>query len=360
MAALHLRTEVLPLGEVRDVYVVDGRFTFIAPDDAETVHVGGFALPGLVDAHAHLALSSPAADDADEAARVQASLLAQLEAGVLLVREPGGPGYASREVDSDALPEVRTAGRMLARTGRYFPGLGREVEPDALVAAAAEELGLSRGPWVKVIADFFEPGGRITPAWPAGLMRDVVARVHELGGRVAAHATCRAALEDAIEAGVDSIEHGVGLAPAHLPAMAASGTVLVPTLLIRPGVLDLAQRFGADEHACAHLDSDFDGLAEVIAAAPSHGVIVLAGTDAGLVPHGLVAAEMALLQACGLTHAQAAAAGSWAARDYLGLPGIEEGAVADLVLLDDDPREDVSSLGRVRLVMRAGRIATRR
>jgi len=83
-------------------------------------------------------------------------------------------------------------------------------------------------------------------------------------------------------------------------------------------------------------------------------VTVLAGTDAGMVPHGLIATEIALLLAAGLTPEQALAAGSWAARAYLGLPGLEEGAPADLVAFPDDPREDVEALRRPQLVLLAG------
>jgi hypothetical protein len=73
-------------------------------------------------------------------------------------------------------------------------------------------------------------------------------------------------------------------------------------------------------------------------------VKILAGTDAGMNPHGVVAQEIRLLHSFGLPAAAAVAAGSWEARAFLGLPGIEVGAPADLVVFPDDPLEDLAEV----------------
>jgi imidazolonepropionase-like amidohydrolase len=83
-------------------------------------------------------------------------------------------------------------------------------------------------------------------------------------------------------------------------------------------------------------------------------VTVLAGTDAGMGPHGQVATEIGLLLRAGLSPRAALGAGSWDARRYLGLPGIEEGASADLVGYRDDPREDVEELRRPAVIVLNG------
>src|SRR3954462_14781160 len=158
---MHVRAIFLPDEVERDVFIVDGRFTFDEQDDAETVVSSGFVLPGLVDAHAHLALASPAGDEASEDERVSASARQHLEAGVLLIREPGSPGRASAGLGpADGLPRVLTAGRFLAPPRRYFPGLGRETTDDQLPDAAEEEARLSRA-WVKMIGDFPDSDGFI-------------------------------------------------------------------------------------------------------------------------------------------------------------------------------------------------------
>src|SRR5919202_5290930 len=108
---IHLRGVVLPEGRTRDVFVDDGRITFKAPPDWKTLISGGYLLPGLVDAHAHLALASPAPAEAPSHERVRASARAHLAAGVLALREPGGPDHASSGLGPrEGLPRVFTAG----------------------------------------------------------------------------------------------------------------------------------------------------------------------------------------------------------------------------------------------------------
>src|SRR5207302_9629936 len=98
MASYRIQGTLLPSGDSREVFVVDGRITFEGVEDAETLLEDAVLIPGLVDAHAHLALASPAPDDASPRQRVEASARAQLDAGVLLIREPGSPDHASNGI----------------------------------------------------------------------------------------------------------------------------------------------------------------------------------------------------------------------------------------------------------------------
>src|SRR5713101_6141849 len=97
MTALHVRGRVLPGGNVRDVFIVDGTFTFTPQADAKTLYDGGYLIPGLVDAHAHLQLASPA-PNAPPRQAAEASARAHLNAGVLVVREPGSPDRSSKGI----------------------------------------------------------------------------------------------------------------------------------------------------------------------------------------------------------------------------------------------------------------------
>jgi imidazolonepropionase-like amidohydrolase len=95
---------------------------------------------------------------------------------------------------------------------------------------------------------------------------------------------------------------------------------------------------------------------ETVAAAYEAGVPVFVGTDAGgSLAHGLVAQEVAELVRAGLPATSALDAACWGARSWLKRPGLEEGAPADLVVYDDDPREDVAVLAAPRLVVLRGR-----
>lgn len=355
MSALHLRGNVLPEGSRHDVYVVRGRVTFYPPPDATTVVDGGWITPGLVDCHAHLALHSPLGNDGPPAEQVRASARAHLDAGVLLVREPGSPNYASRDLDaSEGLPRVLTAGRFLAPPGRYFPGLALEVAPDRLPDAVAEEARHGTG-WVKVIVDFAGPRQRIQPNWDAKTLRAAAQAAHATGARIAGHAACPAAIEAAVRAGIDSIEHGTGLTLDLVDALVEHGTALVPTMLINDrfvsGMAQLAGNEAAEDVAAWAATQP-----RAVAAAAAAGVTVLAGTDAGMVPHGLITHEIDRLLAAGIPPQRAVGAASWDARHYLGLPGVVEGAPADLAVFDADPRSEPETLTRPVLRMVEGRL----
>jgi imidazolonepropionase-like amidohydrolase len=346
----------------RDVFVVAGRITFVPQEDAETLEEGLYITPGLVDAHAHLALSSPAPAGAPTTDRVRQSARAHLDAAVLAVREPGGPDHSSYGLGpEEGLPRVITAGRFLAPPGRYFPGLAREVPAQLLAEAATEELQAS-GACTKVIGDFFESDGRITPNYPASALAEAARAVHKAGGRIAIHATIAESLEAAIEAGFDSIEHGMGMHDDHLGAMASRGIAFVPTLLIVDGVRGMVQEMtgGNAGPQPAELLRSLDRHAEMVRRAVEVGVTVLAGTDAGMGPHGMVRYEIGNLLEAGVAPELALAAGSWEARRFLGLPSLEEGAPADLVAYADDPRGEVEQLANPRLVMLAGNIINAR
>jgi imidazolonepropionase-like amidohydrolase len=359
---LHVRGTLLPSGEERDVFVTDdGRLTFDADapgaGDARTVLDGGFLLPGLVDAHAHLGLASPAGREAPDDERARASARAQLREGVLALREPGGPNRASSALGpAHGAPRIIASGRWLAGPSRFLPGFAREVSPEELPEAAVEELRAGGGGWAKVIADW-----RVGDEWGAvsfgpEALAETTRRVHAEGGRLAVHAMFRPATEAAIEAGVDSIEHGTFVDRTLLAAMAERAIAWTPTLCAVRMVAGGRQRLGVPPEVAADLSEGVERLPPVLHAASEAGVTVLAGTDAAL-PHGLVREEVAVLIEAGLPADVALAAASWEARRFLGLPGLDEGAPADLVAFDRDPREDPRAvLAAPALIVLDGRV----
>jgi len=351
--SLHIETRVLPAGGLTHLWIRDGVFVE-GPLDGPTIHAGGYSVPGLVDAHAHLALASPA-PDADDHERASASARAHLDAGVLSVREPGSPNHASIRLSrSDGLPTVVTAGRFLTSPGRYFPGLAREVDDDMLVSAALEELEHSGG-WVKVIGDFFDESGRFSVNFSTESLRETAMHVHDAGGRITMHAMIPDSIQQAIEAGFDGVEHGSIVEDGQVEAMASTGITWTPTALIDDVLRKSAEEMlGAD--GASFLVSGLESHGESIRQAHELGVRILAGTDAGMNPHGVVAREIRLLHTFGMPPDAALAAGSWDARTYLGLPGIEIGAPADLVIFPDDPRGDLAVLDHPSLILLGGEL----
>jgi imidazolonepropionase-like amidohydrolase len=351
-----IRGTVLPDGDVREAFVVDGRFTFDGVDGAETLLDDCVLLPGLVDVHAHLTLPRPAPTDAAPRGQAEGSAATHLDAGVLLIREPGSPDHASHGIGPGAaLPRVITSGRFIAPPGHGIPGLELETPADGLPDVAEAEFRGGDG-WVKVIGDTFVPGPGITQTYPLDALRATAERIHALGGRLAIHAMSAEAVADAVEAGFDSIEHGTFLEQSQLASLADRGIAWTPTRSIDALVRSMVREMDWPPDAIAELDRGFDGQPDTIAAAVDAGVTILAGTDAGAVPHGLIREEISLLVEAGVPADVALGAASWTARSFLGLPGIEEGAPADLVAYRDDPRTDMRALGTPALRMLDGRV----
>ena len=356
--AYRIRGTVLPDGDVREVFIVDGRFTFAGDDDATTLLDDGILLPGLVDMHAHLSMEA-AHSGADPRETAEASARQHLDAGVLLIREPGSPHRVSSGIGpARGLPRVLSAGRFLATPGDYIAGIAREVTDDEAPDAAEEELAAGTG-WVKVIGDSMGAAPRLTRTFATETLHELAARVHGLGGRIAIHCMDADVIDDAIEAGFDSLEHGTSLRLDQVQAAVERGIAWVPTRSI-DGIIREAIRDA--NYPTVEIDRVEEALArqpEVLQAAVEAGVTVLAGTDAPAIQHGDVRREVELLIEAGLSPTVALGAASWAARSFLGMPGIEEGAPADLVAFRDDPREDPAVLATPALTILDGVVIAR-
>jgi len=323
---------------------------------ADTVARGGWVVAGLVDAHCHIGLS-PGGPEHDRGelhtqARVNAT------AGALLVRDAGSPAD-TRFLDGEPdAPRIVRCGRHIARPKRYSPHTAVEVDAHELVDTVAREASGSGG-WVKLVGDWIDRAeGDLTPLWPADDLRAAVARAHRAGARVAVHVFSEEALPDLIDAGVDSVEHGTGLTEDLVGRLAASGAALVPTLINIDNFPGIAESARAKFPVYAERMERLHGTARArVRAAFEAGVPIYCGTDAGgYVRHGRVADEIIALHDAGLPAEAALAAGSWAARRWLGHTGLEEGAPADFLVCDRDPRADLAVLrSPVRIVLR-GRI----
>jgi imidazolonepropionase-like amidohydrolase len=349
--ALHVRGVVLPAGERRDLWVTGGRLTYEPVRDAETVATEGWILPGLVDCHCHVGMKPDG--EACEAEMVEQAV-ADRDAGALLIRDAGSPVDNRFVQRRDDLPRLVRAGRHVARPKRYLRDVGVEVEPDGLVAAVAEQAGRGDG-WVKLVGDWIDRDrGDLAPLWPDDLLADAVACAHELGVRVAVHVFGEDALPGLVAAGVDTIEHGTGLTGGLVDQAARRGVHVTPTLVNIDTFPDIADRAGKFPDYAEHMRALHRTAHARVRDAYEAGIPLLAGTDAGgVLPHGLVAREIQAMHAAGIPAEAALAAGSWAARAYLGLPGLEEGAPADFVVYAADPRAELGTLAApVRIVLR--------
>jgi len=355
---LHVKGSVL-VGpqEVRDeLWVVGGRITYDAPlSDADAQTVVGWVLPGLVDAHCHIGLDAQGAVD-DATAERQA--VADRDAGALLVRDAGSPADTRWMDDREDLPRIVRAGRHIARTRRYVRNYAHEIEPAELTSYVRREAHAGDG-WVKLVGDWIDRDtGDLSPCWPRGALALAIAVAHEEGARVTAHCFGEESLRDFAAAGVDCIEHATGLAPDTIDSFAVQGIAIVPTLVnidtfpsIAAGAQDKYPTYAA------HLRDLHSRRYRTIGAAHDAGVPVYVGTDAGgSLPHGLVAQEAAELVRAGLSTIEALTAATWGARWWLHRPGLDEGASADLVIYQADPREDVRVLAAPQHIVMRGTV----
>jgi imidazolonepropionase-like amidohydrolase len=276
---------------------------------------------------------------------------------VLAIRDAGSPFAYPGE--HPQLPRLIRAGRHVAPPRRYLRDIGVEVDESALVPTIMAQAEAGDG-WVKLVGDWIDREvGDLAPAWPVAAMGQAIAAAHAAGARVAAHLFAEESVAALIRAGVDSVEHGTGLSDEDIVEMARRGTALVPTMI----------NVATFEAIAAQAEQKFPGYAKhmrrlqrgfpaVVAAAYQAGVPIYVGTDAGGgIPHGQVAQEMlALHQHAGMPPHAVLQAASWGARDWLGLPGLVEGGLADLVAYDEDPRKDLHAVTRPRLIVLRGRV----
>ena len=356
MATLRFSGPVLPHGEHRDVHVVDGRITFEHQPGAETA-ARGWILPGMVDAHNHLGMDDGGAVPDAETER-QAVL--DRDTGVLLLRDCGSPADTRWVQERADLPRLIRAGRHLARTRRYIRNYAHEVEPADLAAHAAQEARNGDG-WVKLVGDWISRDeGDLAPSFPAEVFAQAIDAAHAEGAKVTAHCFGREVLQGLLDAGIDCIEHGTGLSAEQVEQMATSGVALVPTVQQTGKFPEFAaagrERF--PEYA-ATMDDLFARRREVLLTAHEAGVQLYVGSDGGgAARHGELVGEVEAMVDLGLPTADVVAAVSWGGRSWLGWDGVEEGAAADFVVLDADPREDLSTLRRpVRVVLRGAVVA---
>ena len=353
--ALHVRGVVLPEGEQRDLYVVDGRITYDAPGDAETVATG-WVVPGLVDAHCHVGLDVHG--PVDEATQEQQAL-DDRETGALLLRDCGSAADTRWIDDRVDLPRIIRAGKHLARPKRYIRNFAHEIEPHELTSYVAQEAKRGDG-WVKLVGDWIDRDvGDLAPCWPRETLEQAMATAHEHGAKVTAHVFGEHALPDLIESGIDCIEHGTGLSEDLIDTMAARGVALVPTVKQLDLFPKYAEQAGEKFPLYAeHMGDLFTRRKDTIRAAYEAGVPIYAGTDAGgVLPHGILASEIEGLQDYGLSAYDALGAASWSAREWLGHNAtLEEGAPADLVVLPADPLQDLRVLAAPSRVVLRGHV----
>lgn len=350
-----------------------------APEDAERVDVpNATIIPGLIDCHVHLSdagLADASAQDHDASGlrilRMAEHARRTLASGFTTVRDVGGRDhleFALRRAAQEGLirtPRLVLAGKIVSMTtagASSWPGMYRQANGVSEVVKAVREQLAAGADVIKIMATgaVLSPGHeRPTSAqFTREELKAAVETAHAMGLRVAAHAHGIDGIRRAVEAGVDTIEHGTHLHEdlGVAKEMAARGVFLVPTL---KALERIAEGAGVPEDMRAKAQDRRSDRDRTFRAALEMGVPIAMGTDAATPfnRHGENAEELALMVSLGMSPLAAIAAASSVAARALGrgdIGVIAPGRLADVVVWDGEPFEDIRSLQRAPLAVFLG------
>jgi imidazolonepropionase-like amidohydrolase len=361
-----------------------GPETSVDAAGAKTIDLPGLTLlPGLVEGHSHILLhaynETPWNDQvlheglALRAARAVNHLRATLMAGFTTVRDLGteGAGYADVELKQAVNqgivpgPRVLTSTRAIVATGSYAPkGFALEFRVpqgaeeadgvDSLIRVVRDQIGHGAD-WIKLYGDYrWGPAPGAHPTFSAEEMKLAVETARSAGVPVAVHASTPEGMRRAILAGAETIEHGDGGTPEVWKLMVEHKAALCPTLAAGDATTQYAgwrKSQQPEPLSIQHKRASFK-------AALDAGVTILSGSDIGVFPHGENAREIEMMVDYGMKPVDALkSATSIAGRVlHMDIGSVKPGMLADLIAVDGDPTVDISSLRKVKFVMKAGTV----
>jgi imidazolonepropionase-like amidohydrolase len=355
------------------------------PQNAKKIPIDGMTLlPGFIDSHVHICIDgSPdpvrtmtTESQTETTLKAAAAARQTLLAGVTTIRDMGGKDGIDlglkQAINSGLIPGPRmlVSGQLICMTGGHGWQIGQEANgPDEVRRAAREQIKAGAD-----IIKLMATGGVMTPGVQPGSeqfteaeMRAGVEEAHKAGRKTATHAMGTRGILNALRAGIDSIEHGVYLNEEAVSFMVDHKVPFIPTISALYHIESKGVEAGIPDYAVEKTLMVKPHHLESIRLAREAGVLVAAGTDAGT-PfnlHGENLSEINLLVAHGgFSPMQAIEAGTRISARVLGLDKdlgtIEEGKIADLIMVSGNPLENIDILLKresICLVMQGGKLA---
>jgi len=379
--------------------IVDVGSNVAIPSDAKVIDLGDMTLsPGFMDAHTHLTLDFSGdfnkrrleqldLNVTEQAIRAVGYARTTVAAGFTTVRDVGSRFVSSREFVDVALrnainkgvivgPRMLVATKGIGATGGHFDPtggfrdflFGREPDYTDGIANGPDEVRKAVRFEVKNGADVIKAavsGGVLsladevdTPQFTPAEMAALVDESHRLRKKVAVHCHGDQAAREAIEAGVDSIEHGSFMKPQTVALMKQKGTFLTPTLMASEYIMSKIDRYPPTLQAKAREATA--ARSEMFRNAVKMGVRISFGTDAAVFPHGQNAKEFALMIGLGMAAIDALKSATSNDAELLGIAQkvgtLEKGKLADIIAMPGDPIADITVTERVSFVMKEGKI----
>ena len=379
--------------------IVDVGSNLPIPNGAQVIDLGDATLsPGFIDAHTHLTadfsgnynerrLQQLDLNVSEQAIRATAFARTTVEAGFTTVRDLGSHFIASHEFVDVALrnsinkgvivgPRMLVATKGIGATGGHFDPtggfrdflFGRQPDYTDGIANGPDEIRKAVRFEVKNGADVIKAavsGGVLslgdevdTPQLTPAEMTALVDESHRLRKKVAVHCHGDQAAREAIEAGVDSIEHGSFMKPETLTMMKKKGTFLTPTLMASEWIMGKLDNYPPALQAKAKAATA--ARSEMFRNAIKMGIKISFGTDAAVFPHGQNAKEFKLMVDLGMTPIDALKSATGNDAELLGIGQkvgtLEKGKLADIIAMPGDPTSDITATERVSFVMREGKI----
>ncbi|MGP4072095.1 amidohydrolase family protein [Piscibacillus sp. B03] len=376
------------------VVVVEGKkIKYVGPESSYTSAgdenvvdaQGGTILPGLIDTHVHMMLEySPLAERLTKPFsymyfEAQKYLENTLNAGITTVRDALGTDLGVKKAVEDGLikgPRMQLSINALTITGGHGDGTqlngdvldilpsGHRGMPDGRCDGVAEvrkktrEMLRAGAEVIKVHAT----GGVLSPTdhpeFTQFSLDELKAIVEEgkfrKGVKVMAHAQGAEGIKNAVRAGIHSIEHGIFIDDEAIELMLENGTYLVPTLLAPVSVLETADEKGMPQSAVDKSKEVIEQHRASFTKAYNAGVKIAMGTDAGVMKHGTNLRELGLMVDAGMTPMDAIVATTKTASECLGwedrIGTVEEGKLADLIIVNGNPLDDIYSLADNNLI----------
>ena len=384
---------------VKDDKIVDAGSNLVIPDGARFVDLGNATLcPGFMDAHTHLTedfsgnynehrLQELDLNVSEHAIRATEFARVTIEAGFTTVRDLGSRFVASHEFVDVALrnsinkrviigPRMLVATKGIGATGGHFDPtngfrdflFGREPDYTDGIANGPDEIRKAVRFEVKNGADVIKAavsGGVLsltdevdTPQLTPAEMAALVDESHRLRKKVAVHCHGDQVAREAIDAGVDSIEHGSFMKPDTLTMMKKKGIFLTPTLMATEWIMGKIDNYPPALQAKAKAAAA--ARSEMFRNAVKMGLKISFGTDAAVYPHGQNAKEFKMMVDLGMNPIDALKSATANDAELLGIAQkvgtLEKGKLADVIAVPGDPTADITATERVSFVMKEGRI----